>query len=199
MRRRRHWLIAVLVLAFVAGAVVSCYYTFVDTAYSNAEFYPDTGFVAVRQQEQPGPEQPDQIRYEERPGRITLSLSRGEPHGTFTTEHGWWENLTIELPAPASGARIELTDPEVGISFWSYKLRQFPSIGEGGVRGYVLFDSVSSSRIVASYDIVVDGVYPRMMPEYRHRDVVFRGESTFRRRPRPDEELAGRVWPNPER
>jgi hypothetical protein len=113
----------------------------------------------------------------------------------MTTEHEWWENLAIELPAPTSGTRIDLTSPEVRTVFWSYNWRQFPAIGEGGTRGYVQFESVGPSRIVASYHIVIDGEYPRMVPEYRHRDVVFQGQSTFRRRPRPEGEHPGHVWP----
>ena len=75
-------------------------------------------------------------------------------------------------------------------------LRQFPRIGEGGIRGHLDIEPVGTRRIVANYDLVIDAVYPRFVPEHRHRDVVFRGQSTFRLRPRPTDSFGGNLWPS---
>ena len=49
MRGTRRWLFVMLGLAALAGGVVAFYYAFVDTAYSCAEYYADTGLgIGVR-------------------------------------------------------------------------------------------------------------------------------------------------------
>ena len=124
-------------------------------------------------------------------------LTRGEPHGTFTTEHDWWEIVSVELPLPPEGTDVDLTGPGMHVGLNSYKWRQFPSIGAGGIRGDIRIDSVGKSKIAASYDIVIDCVYPRFVPEKQHREVVFRGRSTFRSRTRPEDRVVLDVWPKP--
>jgi hypothetical protein len=188
MRRTRRWLIAFACLVTVVGGAVAFYYKFVDTAYFETEFYRDSTIVPVQNT--------DGIRevyYEERPGRVVLSMIRGEPHGIVTTEHDWWEGLAIEIPAPSPGQRVDLAEPDLRALFWSYDGRQFPTIGEGGIRGYLQFESVGSRRIVATYEIAIDGVYPRR--GNAHRDVVFSGRSTFHLAPRPGGAHGGHVWP----
>jgi hypothetical protein len=191
MRRTRRWLLAFMVLAALVAGAVAFYYTFVDTAYSRAEFYADTGFVPV-------PTQPDSaslLTYGEKPRHVVLMVTRGEPHGIVTTDHGWSDTLRIEIPTPSGGEHIDLSGSDSRIAFSSFDGRQFPRIGEGGVKGHLDIESVGTRRIVASYDLVIDGVYPRFVPEHRHRDVVFRGRSTFRVRARPEGEFFGEVWP----
>jgi len=192
MRRRRYLLIGLLCLAALVVGSVWFYFKFIDTRYFRAEFYSDTGIsVPSNDPKTDGP-----IVYEEQEGKVTLVLTRGEPHGVMTTEHDWVESVSIEIPSPSRNARIDLGSPNVRTSLGSYKWRQFPSIGEGGVRGHIEIESADKRQITASYDIVIDGVYPRFVPEHQHREVVFRGRSTFRARPRPEGEHLGIVWPN---
>jgi len=190
MRRIRWWLIGVACLVTIAGGATVVYYKFVDTAYFETEFYTDSSIVPVLS--------PNPIKegyYDQQPGRVTLSMIRGEPHGVFTTEHPWWEGLAIEIQTPSRGQRIHLDDPDVRALFWSYDGRQFPTIGTGGIRGFVQFESVGLRRIVASYEIAIDGVYPGFRPERQHKDVVFSGRSTFHLKPRPAGTQGGHIWP----
>jgi hypothetical protein len=191
MRRIRYWLIGFAILALLAGGSVAVYFKFIDTAYSRAEFYADTGIEPVSSPNVP------ESRYVARPGHITLSFTRGEPHGIITTEHDWQDQVVVEIPSPGEGQRIELTDGGVHVAFVSTKWRQVAHIGAGGVRGYVQLDSVGPHRVVATYDIVVDGFYSRFIPEAQHHDDVFQGRSTFRLRPRPEEARLGDFWPKP--
>jgi len=194
MRRIRYWLIGLVGLAAFVGGSVAFYYKFVDTAYSRAEFYADTG---VR----PMPKDPGVIagfKYEEKRGRITLALVRGEPHGIITTDHGWQEWLSIEIPRPSSGERIELNRPDVQLAFGANDGRRFGEVGDGGIRGFVQLESAGESRIVAVYEVTIDACYRHPYEScLRHQDVVFRGRYTFRLRLRPDDEFIGDLWPRP--
>jgi len=190
MRRLRRWLLVVFILAAVVIGSVGLYHKFIDTAYVESEFYADTGLATV-------PKQADTtqgIVYQDQPGRVTLVLRRGEPHGVITTEHDWWEIVTIDMPRPSPGQRIILDSADVRVLFFSYKFRQFPTIGDNGIRGHIDIDSVGQRRIMASYEIVIDAVYPRLVPESRHREVTFRGRSTFRAASRPDGAVGGQLW-----
>jgi hypothetical protein len=190
MRRIRLWLIVVLAAAVVGGAI-AFYFKFVDTAYSRAEFYTETGLVPISA----SPDTAGRFALEPRPGRVVLLLTRGEPHGVITTEHHWWETVVIDIPEPTGPTPIDLASPDVRVGLFSYKWRQFPKIGAGGVRGRIEIESVRAERIVADYDLAIDGDYRRFVPEHRHHDVVFRGRLTFRLRPRIEGEFAGDVWP----
>ena len=173
------------------GGAIAFYFKFVDTAYSHAEFYADTGLV-------PAPVQPDLLglfSYEAKPSHVVVMLTRGEPHGIVTTSHGWSDTIAIEIPAPSGGEHIDLNGPNIRIAFTSFDGRQFARIGEGGIKGYLDIEAVGQHRLDTRYDIVVDGVYPRFVPEHRHKGVVFRGQSTFRLRPRPTDQFGGDIWP----
>ena len=191
MRRTRHWILAVLVLAVLIGGALAFYFTFVDTAYSRAEFYADTGLILVSAQA----DSTGLYAYGDKPGHVVLMLARGEPHGIVTYDHAWLETVSIEIPEPSAGERVSLGGANVQIAFGSTKLDQLARVGEGGIKGHLEIQSVGRDQIVASYDLVIDGVYPRFVPEHRHRDVVFRGRSTFRARPRPADQFAGELWP----
>ena len=177
MRRLRYWLIGLVGVAALVGGSIAFYYKFVDTAYSRAEFYTDTG---VR----PAPKDPGVIagfEYDERLGRITLVLVRGEPHGVVTTYHGWLERLSIDIPRPSSGERIELDRPDVRLAFGANDGRRFGEVGDGGIRGSLTLESVDDRRIVAAYDVTVDACFRSpYQPCLTHKEVVFRGRSTFR-------------------
>jgi hypothetical protein len=194
MRRIRWLLIAITCFAAVAGGAVVFHYEFVDTAYSQTEFYADTGIVAL-------PREPGVIaesEYVERSGRIILCLSRGEPHGIITTSHGWDEHLSIEIPWPSKDEQIELDRSDVRLAFSAFDGRRFAEIGDGGVHGHVQIESADKRRIVATYVVTVDACFRSpYQPCSRHKDVVFRGQSTFRLRPRPEGMRLGDLWPRP--
>lgn len=191
MRRFRRWLIATVVLAIIVGGAVAFYFTFVDTAYSKAELYQDTGLS------------PDRVKagicfYEEKPGRVILALERGEPHGIITSFHGSIERIAVEMPRPVAGDRVDVTGPEIVVSFLAIlDGRIHWNIGQGGVRGHFLIESVSERRITASYEIVVDAYIERLLPEHRKREVVFQGKATFGAGSRPVGEHFGDLWPRP--
>ena len=178
-------------LAALAGGAVAFYYAFVDTAYSRAEYYAGTGLVSVSDQV----DSAGLYSYANKPGHIVLMLTRGEPHGIVTSEHGWSETVSIELLEPSVGERVDLAGANVRIAFGSTKSNQLARIGEGGIKGHLGIEAVGTHQIVASYDLVIDGVYPRFVSEHRHHDVVFRGRSTFRLRPRPTDQFGGDIWP----
>ncbi len=190
MRRTRLLLVLLLVLVLLVGVGVGFYFKFVDTRYFEAEFYADTAIVPDNQQGKPG-----NIVFQEQEGRLTVALKRGEPHGIITTEHEWWETIYIEVPPPSEGANVLLDQRDVRVAFFSYKLRQIPTVGQDGIRGYLKFESVSPRRIIASYDILIDGIYPRFNPESQHREIRFAGRSTFYKQVRPAGELGGEIWP----
>jgi hypothetical protein len=193
MRRYRYWLIGLVGVAALAAGSVAFYFKFVDTAYSRAEFYADTGIDPVESPHVP------EARYVERPGHVVLSFTRGEPHGIITTEHAWQDQLVIEMPNPSKGQRIDVADGTVRLAFFSTKSRQVATIGTGGIRGFLQIESVEPDRVVATYDITVDGFYPRFIPEAQHHEDAFRGRSTFRRRPRPEGDRLSDLWPRRER
>jgi hypothetical protein len=192
MRRIRNWLVAFLALAVLVSVGVVFYFKFVDTSYSRAEFYDNTGIV-------PAPIDTGAIGTSaliEQDGQITLHLSRGEPHATFSTYHGWNETIWIVIRRPASGERIQFASPEVKTAFSAFDSRHLADIGDGGVSGSLQVVSVNENRIVASYDVTVDACYRSpYQPCLRHKNVVFRGQSTFRLRPRPESAVLGDLWP----
>jgi len=191
MRRVRRWLIAGVILALVAGGGIAFYFTFVDTNYSKAELYEDTGLTSAEKT-------PGFCLYVERAGRVTLAIERGEPHGIVTTAHGSIERVAVEMPRPSPGERVEVSGPEVRVYFLAFHDgRMHWTIGEGGVRGHLLIEEVTERRITASYEIVVAAYTERLLPEFRSREIAFRGQSTFRARPRPDGERLGDLWPKP--
>src|SRR5437764_9986990 len=115
MRRTRRWLLAISILAVLAGGAIAFYYKFVDTAYSRAEFYADTGLVS----ESARPDSAGLLTYGAKPGRVVLLLTRGEPHGIITTEHEWWETVAIEIPEPNGQGRIDLMNSNVRLALFS--------------------------------------------------------------------------------
>src|SRR5262245_5238411 len=195
MRRIRWWLIGVTCLVTVLWGAVAFYYKLVDTAYFDAEFYSETGIGA-------SPTEPGVIAmsaYEERSGRITLCLLRGEPHGIITTSHGWDQRLSIEIPWPSNGERIELDRSDVRMAFGAFDGRRFAEVGDGGVRGHIRIESADKHRVVATYDITVDACYRSPYQACsRHEDVVLSGQSKFRLRPRPEDVRVGDLWPRPQ-
>jgi hypothetical protein len=192
MRRVRFWVIGLLTLALLVGGLAAAYFTFIDTAYSRAVFYADAGLDPWRVDE-------GSIAgsvFVNRPGRITLALSRGEPHGIVTTYHGWNESLWIEIPRPSKDERIELDRPDARAAFGAVDGRHFAEVGDGGIRGNVQIVSADENRIVAVYDVTADACYRNpYQPCLRHEDVVFRGRSVFRLRSRPMDAVAGDIWP----
>ena len=192
MRRFKRWIIGSVVALVVLGVAIAFYYQFVDNAYSTFDYHSDVALVSLSR----AATGPATFGYEPQAGRCCLVLSRGEPHGVITTEHGWWETVTVEIPRPSEGSRYALEDKNVRVALSSYKLRQFPTIGNRGVKGHVMIESIRKRSIIASYEIEIDGDYPRFMTEYRHQSVIFRGQSTFHRSSVPIGSFPGTIWPD---
>jgi hypothetical protein len=185
MRRTRRRLLALLILAAVAGGAMAFYFKYVDTSYTHAFFFADTALKGDTSLVQ----DPIRDRLPATPGRVVLAVTRGERDGIglVTADHSWHEAILIDIPTPFGGEHIDLSDPDVRITFECHDRWEnvWTAIAIGGVRGHLDIKSVGASRISAEYEVIVDiEDWNSTMDQKRHRDVVFRGRSTFRERPR---------------
>jgi hypothetical protein len=178
-----------LVVVFTAALVF--YYAVVDTTFSTAVFHADTGLARESGERHP-------LVYEDRPGRVTIVVARGADPDKFMTGHGWREEVAIDMPLPITGDRIDLTRPDVRVALIAHNDHRVRwGIGNGGVHGFVDYESVSSNSLAARYNVVVDAETAQLTPGNRHRTLVFEGRATFRAQPRPTEERYGDLWPKP--
>jgi hypothetical protein len=176
-------------LAVLVGAVALVYFVVLDTGYSSAAFYPDTGLGM----------EAGSLAYFDKPGRTTLVLVRAEHESRLGFDDtGWREEINVDLPHPAAGDRIPVKGPDIRVAYAKIQpLAGRWTIGERGVYGSIEVEAVGPDRLTARYDIVVDACNDRFVPEARHREAVFRGRATFRSVPRPTDEPPGKDYLRP--
>jgi hypothetical protein len=179
------------VLAILAAVVLVAVllYVWLDTSYSTYAVHHDTAIGT----------KDGSLVFREEKGRITLVLTRGEGESRLGfTDTGWREEVVVDVARTTSHDLIDLSGPGVRVCY--RKFRPFDSsweIGDGGVQGYVHILSGDANNVTVRYDIVIDAIYRRRVPEARHERAVFRGRSTFAATPRPTTEESGIVWPKP--
>ena len=187
----RRWIVTLGAALLCVSGAITCYKVVIDRSYSDAACYPDAGI---------SPDAND-LRASViagRPGRITLLLMRGERESPIMTDASWHEEVAIDIPRPSAGDQIDLAGPDVRIGYGKFQpfLGQ-TEIGDRGVRGQIEIHAIDRGGLAASYEVVLDGYSTRLLPEYRHRAVTFRGRSRFpARSPSPDRRYWS-LWPRP--
>ena len=176
-------------LAVLVGAAALFYFVVLDTSYSSAAFYPDTGLGM----------EAGSLAYIDKPGRTTLVLVRGEHESRLGFDDtGWREEFNVDVPHPAAGDHIDMAGPDIRVAYAKIQpLAGRWTIGDRGMHGSIDVVAVGPDRLTARYDIIVDAYNDRFVPEGRHREVVFRGRATFRSVPRPTGEPPGKDYLRP--
>jgi hypothetical protein len=180
----------VVPLLALVGAAALFYFVVLDTSYSSAAFYADTGLGS----------EAGTLTYIDKPGRATLVIVRGQHESRLLgdADTGWREEINVDLPSPGAGDHIDLSGPDIRVSYAKIQpLAGRWTIGDRGVRGSIDVEAVGPDRITAHYDIVVDAYNDRFVPEVRHRELVFRGRATFRSASRPAGEPPGKGYVRP--
>jgi hypothetical protein len=188
------WIVGVAFVAAAVGGATYFYFHFV-AEYATAHCYLDTAMTPVTDLWG----RTRGFTYESRPGRVTVSIARGEPGSFFATDTGSHEQVDIDIPFPADGQRVDLGDGEVRIAFFAAHgggMVQW-EIGTNGAKGWLEIESANPSGITARYYVVVDAYCERFTPT--HREMVFQGRATFRPRPRPDGERPGKLRTKPQK
>lgn len=174
--RKRVLFVGVAVGVIVVALGIAAYFLFVERAreYSRTEFHTHTALSPV-------PDNRDSWHYGKRINHVTFVLTRGRPHSTVSSGHGWWEMLSIEFPGMPGAGRVDLAEADVTMGFTSYRYRTHWTIGQEGVRGYLEIISVTAKRIDIKYRIVVNAFNweGEFLPEYLNEERVFEGRSTF--------------------
>jgi hypothetical protein len=184
MRRLRMPIIALAVFA----AVMAILFFVTDRGTLTAVSYMDTAIGGERGD-------PSSVVCEQRVGRTTLVLVRGEGEAWWGTDTGWVETVAVDLPHRTPGKRIDLGSSNARIGYRKSQAFLSWDIGDGGVSGYVQIRSVSSAGVDASYQIIIEAHPEKDAPNLRNRKVVFRGRSTFPSEPRPTEKRYWSLWP----
>ncbi len=83
--------------------------------------------------------------------RDVLKLSRGCPHSTVTTAHGWGENLTLELHKLKGEEMIDLATDDVRVGYSSVMGRIW-NLKPGTATGTLYIEPLSDSGVIVSYD-----------------------------------------------
>lgn len=196
-RKRRAWVVAGVALCALLAYPAYVLYVELADDYFRTEFYPDT--VLVRQPEGKVAD----WRFGEKQGCVTLRLSRGRPPSIISTAHAWWENLSIELPAWPAKGKADLAELRARAGFTSYHFRTGWGTGDGGIRGHLNVLSSGANWIEAEYDITVDAYCSPdgFLLRDQHKVVTFQGRSVFRRKTRPETQIAatGELFPTPAR
>lgn len=182
----RKWLSILLCFAFlILVGVLSVDRTLLPVEqareYSDTEFYTDTGFIPTRPDG-------DEWRYGKIDGRLMMVWSRGKPHSTVSTAHGWYQTLSIEFPSRPKPGTHDLQKAEIRIGYISYYGRTWWVIGEKGVGGNLKIISRSDNMIRADYDITVNA-FDRLGEKPRNEDFHYNGKAKFFRRRRPDSDV----------
>lgn len=173
-KRRKRWAVVAAIVA--AGSVFLLWAVFLwerATPYDNAWWLPKSAISIT-------PGAPYRLSFEPNPDRSVLRLSRGRPHSTTTSAHGWDETLILEIDSPEVGREYRLlVDDVVATSTSSH----FMCLRPGGAHGWVRVESLTDDGLVASYDITLKTFCAdlRRYDQYQEEEVVFRGSRTFAR------------------
>jgi hypothetical protein len=180
--RAKTWGCATLAVLGVAGTIAYWVYSQPRT-YAHFTLYSDTslvnndrptGWVWV---------------YREKPGHQTLVIERGEDYTHQYTD--WWhrEGLILEFDSPLVVGRPDLATGVVRLGYWFAAWTNHCSgIEKQGVQGWIDIESVGEAGVVVRYDITVDSRYDMTGTT---RTVQFRGRSTFKNEPRPENDAYG--------
>ncbi|KKL64283.1 hypothetical protein LCGC14_2166590 [marine sediment metagenome] len=178
---RRWWLLALLLMGGLALTVWAVLFWERAKPYDHCLWMPGTQIVRRQVDGR------TILGLGESSDRTVLQWSRGLPHSTVTTGHGWSEQLTLELRALKAGTVIHLANDDVRVAYFSY-LGRFWNLRPGTAAGTLRIEAVSEDSVTASYDITLTGI-DRRYGSNEEIQTSFKGARSFQRRARPKDPM----------